>query len=988
MRDNGPITDREIELGDDAIIVSGTDTRGIITFANEEFVTISGYSPEELFGAPHNILRHPHMPREAFADLWATVKAGRSWEGMVKNRTKNGDFYWVRANVTPTMSGSEVTGYISIRTKPERAAVTEAERIYALFREGRARGLAIHEGRVISTTWIGRLVRLRDSVVGRLGVVLLVLGVLGAGIGVVGIDGMRAINQDLNLVFDRNVRAVIDLATLVELSDDVARQVDLMEGEMLRGLLPTTLNDRLGTIEGRRKAFTILWENHLKGEHSEAEKELQRRVTTTWEALWKEGVPEALELARGGDREALSRKLATRTRPQFVAVHGALHDLVNQQRTDAAALRERAEKEVSWRLLASVGLLVGGGALGLALSAWFLVSLHRPLRRMERHFDAIAAGNLGYVIPSPGLAELDNLSSRLRALKARIGYYVLERAEMAKRSEEELRREMMALTNLLEGEVQETVGDISVQSSRLSENAANLAQVAERLLHDATQVTESVRITSANVQTVAGATEQLEASSREISERVDSGARLAETARAKGDEALHRVESLTEATARIDSVVGLIQGIAGQTRMLSLNATIEAARAGEAGKGFSVVAGEVKGLAGETEHAIGTISEQAEGISRTTGEAARTVQAVVESIRAIDTITADVARAAGEQRAATAEIMSSAAQAAEHTGAVAESVQGMREGAETTGAVSTRVRDLASRVNRDILALRQRLYVILRSSHGGNRRQYPRIPVALRYKGTFGSNTFSGMTADLSQGGALVVVAQGSRPSTGRGSLDIEGVGELAAEVVTVSENGLHLKFRALDPEQIERLKTRIEKAVADDIPMVEHAVGFAKTVAEVFEHAIAEGRITSEDLFDGSYTPIPGTNPVQYMAPHTALAEAELGPLIARLAGAGGSVPVCVATDRNGYIAAHMPEHSKPQRPDDPEWNQGNSRNRRLYNDRAGILAARCTKPMTQTYRRDMGGGTIVLMKEIDAPIMVLGRRWGAVRQAGELLQ
>ncbi|NCB05904.1 MAG: hypothetical protein EOM69_10355, partial [Clostridia bacterium] len=139
---------------------------------------------------------------------------------------------------------------------------------------------------------------LRDSVVGRLGVVLLVLGVLGAGIGAVGIDGMRAINQDLNLVFDRNVRAVVDLATLVELSDEIARQVDLMEGEMLRGLLPMTLNDRLGLIEGRRKAFTILWETYLKGDHSPAEKELQRRMRDSWDALWKEGVPEALDLAR------------------------------------------------------------------------------------------------------------------------------------------------------------------------------------------------------------------------------------------------------------------------------------------------------------------------------------------------------------------------------------------------------------------------------------------------------------------------------------------------------------------------------------------------------------------------------------------------------------------------------------------------------------------------------------------------------------------
>jgi aerotaxis receptor len=93
MRRNEPITDHEIEIPDDEPLVSRTDTGGRIVFANQAFIDVSGYALEELIGAPHNLVRHPHMPQAAFADLWTTIRAGRPWEGLVKNRAKQGDFY-------------------------------------------------------------------------------------------------------------------------------------------------------------------------------------------------------------------------------------------------------------------------------------------------------------------------------------------------------------------------------------------------------------------------------------------------------------------------------------------------------------------------------------------------------------------------------------------------------------------------------------------------------------------------------------------------------------------------------------------------------------------------------------------------------------------------------------------------------------------------------------------------------------------------------
>ena len=118
MRVNEPITDREIVLPDGEPLVSRTDPAGRIEFANHVFVEVSGFAEQELVGSPHNIVRHPHMPEQAFANLWATIKAGRPWDGLVKNRAKSGDFYWVRANVTPVVQDDKITGFISIRSKP------------------------------------------------------------------------------------------------------------------------------------------------------------------------------------------------------------------------------------------------------------------------------------------------------------------------------------------------------------------------------------------------------------------------------------------------------------------------------------------------------------------------------------------------------------------------------------------------------------------------------------------------------------------------------------------------------------------------------------------------------------------------------------------------------------------------------------------------------------------------------------------------------
>jgi aerotaxis receptor len=138
MRNNLPVTQKERRFGSDEKLISTTDLDGNITHCNDVFVNISGYSREELIGQPHNMVRHPDMPEAAFKVLWDTIRAGKPWMGLVKNRCKNGDHYWVNAYVTPITEHGKVIGFESVRVCPERADVARAEKIYGLINRGKS----------------------------------------------------------------------------------------------------------------------------------------------------------------------------------------------------------------------------------------------------------------------------------------------------------------------------------------------------------------------------------------------------------------------------------------------------------------------------------------------------------------------------------------------------------------------------------------------------------------------------------------------------------------------------------------------------------------------------------------------------------------------------------------------------------------------------------------------------------------------------------
>ena len=187
MRLNLPVTEQEFAFPKGDTLVSTTDLKGRITYCNPAFVHVSGYTQEELLGQPHNMIRHPDMPEEAFRDMWETIASGRPWTALVKNRRKDGSFYWVQANVTPLMEDSQPIGYMSVRTEPDRDAVTQASELYRTMQLEKESGQVVHvlrNGRLLKNTWRGRTAEfLKPGLSERLAMIAGSVALIGFGMG-------------------------------------------------------------------------------------------------------------------------------------------------------------------------------------------------------------------------------------------------------------------------------------------------------------------------------------------------------------------------------------------------------------------------------------------------------------------------------------------------------------------------------------------------------------------------------------------------------------------------------------------------------------------------------------------------------------------------------------------------------------------------------------------------------------------------------------
>lgn len=277
MQINLPITQREFDYPADDMLVSTTDTKGIIVHCNHAFCQTSGYSYDELIGQPHSAVRHPDMPCEAFQDMWRTIGRGHPWTGMVKNRRKNGDHYWVQANVTPIMRYGKPSGYMSVRTKPTRQQIDTAQALYAQLRAtSKTPAFRLHGGQVRYSGLRGLTERLqRLTLTARLGAVLLVmaalellpllLGVHGLTLGLVQAAGLMLCALGLMVWFHLQVvggivaagRFADDLAGC-NLTTTISSHQPMPLGSLIRSMRQVQINlcAVVGDVRGEISSFT------------------------------------------------------------------------------------------------------------------------------------------------------------------------------------------------------------------------------------------------------------------------------------------------------------------------------------------------------------------------------------------------------------------------------------------------------------------------------------------------------------------------------------------------------------------------------------------------------------------------------------------------------------------------------------------------------------------------------------------------------------
>jgi methyl-accepting chemotaxis protein len=561
-------------------------------------------------------------------------------------------------------------------------------------------------------------------------------------------------------------------------------------------------------------------------------------------------------------------------------------------------------------------------------------------------------------------------------------------AEAPVATENDSAREILELLEL-------ELGAMIRQLERAAHSVAGGAEATASTLSTIRQRTDALTGRTGAAQGTATsfsqAAEKFAQSAQGIESQVRDAGKLAAQAADAAREASLNVDRLRESSAAISNVVNLIAQIARQTTLLALNSTIEAARAGSAGRGFAVVATEVKALAVQTQSATEEISKKIDALQKDAAGSVDAVHRISQAIAAIQPVFDKVNGAVAEQNQTTGEMSDNAASASHFIVSVGDSATEIDSATRQAEAHGEGVAMAGKAVTLFAQKLKSRCAVLLRQDLSQDRRKNERLPCSL----TIEVQTAQGIQGmveakvyEISSEGILISGPNAARlPPNQSLMATLEGVGACRIRPGERTTGGVQARFEAPGAELAEKIEDKLWAIRDENTEFVTRAMEAGTALTRIFENAIASGAIAVDDMFDTDYVEIPGSNPLQHRTRILDWADRALPPLQEAFLAKDPRIAFCATIDRNGYLPVHNKAYSHPQRPGDVAWNTANSRNRRIFNDPAGLAAGRNLRPyLIQSYARDMGNGVAIMMREIDVPIRVNGRHWGAFRTAYKL--